>query len=276
MPRPHGLYIHGEGRSSGLLLQRCLEAERHLQIESAIARQSGERAARNGIRLTKQRRAQIADRRGQIHVVEDVPRRNAERQVIAMVRAAGVRAAHAAPTPTWPTASPVAAGAAAKGSAGAGARDIRAWFLCLFAEAETLTNAQVQREPAGARQGIHGHKSLARLRNQVKRPESIGNHVRWDGSARSKRWTIVKYGIAINILSGRQRERDSRACNQERAETECIRQADRTADKNSMPYVERCAPVIETDIVEGRRKTPCTRSIAIGVVERVVAKERKF
>src|SRR5258708_3684303 len=184
-----------------------------------------------------------------------------------MVRAASVRTAHAAPTPTWPTASPVAARATAKGSASTGAPDIRAWFLCLLAEAETFANAQVQREPARTRQEIHGHKSLAWLRNQVKRSESVGYHVRWNGFARGKRRAIVKYGIAINILSGRQRERDSRACNQERAETECIRQADRTADENSMPYIERCASVIETDIVEGRRKTPGPRSIAIGVVE---------
>src|SRR5258708_3929856 len=95
MPRPYARYSHGEGGSSGLLLKRCLEAERHLQIKSAIAGQSGERAARNRIRLTEERRTQIADRRGQIDVIKYVPRRNAERQVIAMVRAAAVRTAHA-------------------------------------------------------------------------------------------------------------------------------------------------------------------------------------
>ena len=67
--------------SSGNLL----EGETQLQIDPSVCRVAGEEAADQGVGTAEQRGFEVADRRGQVDIIEKVPHRNAERQVIPMV-----------------------------------------------------------------------------------------------------------------------------------------------------------------------------------------------
>ena len=51
----------------------ALETERQLKINAAICRRGRERTAGRGIGLAKERRTQVTDRWGQVHIVQDVP-----------------------------------------------------------------------------------------------------------------------------------------------------------------------------------------------------------
>src|SRR5260370_21639953 len=63
-----------------------------------MRRRRGVRPAGKTVGLTKERRTQIADRLGEIDVVENVSRGNAERQIVTIVACAAIHAAVAPKT----------------------------------------------------------------------------------------------------------------------------------------------------------------------------------
>ena len=250
------------------LLQR-LEAERYLQVDPAIRSGRGVRTTREVIGLAEERRTQIADGRGKIDVIENVSRRNAERQIVAAIAgwaiesaatahtAATAAAATAAARPTWPTAE------RASGSGAARSGIHRFFFL---PEPECFAEAQVQRKPARTRQGIDGYKNFPRLRNEVERTIFVRHHVLRVGLRRRKRRPVVEDGITIQVLPRRDVKGDAGLRNEKWIQTKIVGQRHGTAKKNAVAHVKRSAPIIETDVVVKGRKSSGAGGVAVRVV----------
>ena len=62
-----------------------LEIEGYLQIDPAIGRRRRVRSAGKPVGLAEERRTQVADRSGEIDVIENVSGVNAERQIVPVV-----------------------------------------------------------------------------------------------------------------------------------------------------------------------------------------------
>ncbi len=73
-----------------------LEREGHLKIKPAIGCGIAVRSAREAVGFTKERRPEIPDGRGQVHVVENVSRVHRERHSVAAIRCPSIRTAAAA------------------------------------------------------------------------------------------------------------------------------------------------------------------------------------
>src|SRR6267143_4221035 len=149
-----------------------LEAERHLQVDAPVCGGRGVRAARKAIGLAEERRTQIADGRGKVHVIENIPRRNAERQIVTVVvrhdvhsATAAAGAVTAAPAPA--TGSARASGATTKRAAGSGAARAGVQRFFFLAEAEGFAETQVERKAARTGQRIDGSKAFIGQRNEI-------------------------------------------------------------------------------------------------------------
>ena len=88
---------------------------------AATATSARSKSASQAVGLSKQRRAQVADGQREIDVVENISRRHAERQIVAVIGAAGIgspAATSSAAKATTASASPArSTRAAAKSSA---------------------------------------------------------------------------------------------------------------------------------------------------------------
>src|SRR6266436_3611339 len=76
--------------------RRFLERELNLQIDAAVRAGGRKGPSSQGIRLTKERRADNAAGRGEVHHVQNVARRDAERQIVTAIGAASHSAKRAA------------------------------------------------------------------------------------------------------------------------------------------------------------------------------------
>src|SRR5437870_464973 len=90
--------VAGEGMTTPQeFLTFLLEREPHHQVEAAVRRLAREKASGNRIRLSKNGRSEVADRRREVHEVKDVVGHQAELEVVSPV---GGLAAPKAPAAT--------------------------------------------------------------------------------------------------------------------------------------------------------------------------------
>ncbi len=64
---------------------RLLKVEQALQINQAVGRRRGKRSANQAVGFAEQRRTEIANGIGHIHVIENVSRVDAKRQIVAII-----------------------------------------------------------------------------------------------------------------------------------------------------------------------------------------------
>jgi hypothetical protein len=156
----------------GLRTARGLKTQPHLEIDSAIGGARGEEPSGKGVGFSKDGRSEAAHRRRVIHIVEDVPRGNAEGEIepsigahAAVKHTAGV--AHAA-QPSAAQAPSVMPAATAPGAPA----------LHFLAEAEGFTEAQVGGELAEAGPVVGRDDGLARDGHGIKPSPGRADHVR--------------------------------------------------------------------------------------------------
>src|SRR5204863_9257942 len=88
---PKSVSVFSSPPQAGILAD--LEVERYLQVDAAIGRRRRVRSPSKTVGPAEQSRTQVADRSGDIDLVEPIPGRDAERQVVTdLVRAASFHA----------------------------------------------------------------------------------------------------------------------------------------------------------------------------------------
>src|SRR5258708_35034809 len=217
------------------------------------------------VRLTKNGRAQIADRRAHIHIIEYISPDDADGQRIAAIRCASVRsaaAASAAPRTTGPASKRSAAHTAAPSAATGSAFDRGAKSKC-------FTNTQVHGKPPRPFTEIDGDRRSAWRRVRVKASEF--RLVR--RSASRKSWSRVEQIVLERICSGGDVERNSRACNHKRAQAETSWQANCSAQEKPVATVQTRAPILLLQIQRARPQTVYARSVAARGIVSVIAEE---
>jgi len=108
-----------------------LKAKRYLQVDTPV-RTGRAVTARKAVGLAEERRTQIADRCVEVHVIKNIPCRNAERQIVAVV---GCSAVHSATAAAAETTAPAPAATAALASLARLTLAGRAVRRCLAARA---------------------------------------------------------------------------------------------------------------------------------------------
>src|SRR5260370_7978526 len=113
----------------------------------------------------------MADRRVYIDVMENVPRGNADCQIVTViVRPAAVHAAAAAKASAARASISRASGPASKRSSSTGSAGPSVRWLGFLAETECLAEPKIQSETPRAFREVTGHTSLSGLRCQVTTP----------------------------------------------------------------------------------------------------------
>src|SRR5271163_16534 len=246
-----------------------LEAEEHLQIKAAVGRGGRIRAPSQAISEAENRRRDDADGCGNVYVVEEILRGDAERQTIfAVGRVARTEAA------AWSSATATAASWTATEGAAAGSAQARirgAFFL--GTETEGFADAEVEAEASGAGAEVIRDEDVSRLRRDVETAQPGRNQIGWRARAATgpKRGPVVEYRIVVIVLTGRDVVRDTRTGNNKRAQTESIGQADGATEEQAIAYVVRSAAIILLDIVRVGSERIRAGSVGVGVIEHVVA-----
>src|SRR5205085_7670079 len=168
-------------------------------------------------RLAEERRAEVADGRAEVRVVQKVLRVDREGQVVAVLRrvaSAEPLAAAPAATPASPVTPPSAAAAATAAATTAGSRRCAA-PPGHFAEAEGLTQAHVDREEGGPHPVVARDDLLAGLRVEVERAEGRDAHARTrevcgEGGALRKQCVAVDVAPDGDVEGAARHGRDER------------------------------------------------------------------
>src|SRR5260370_22507042 len=137
-----------------------LKTECHLQIDPPIRSRLRKGPGGKSIRKAEKRRAQVAYRSIQVHVVKDVPRRHRKRQGVAMIRKIAVRSSGAASAKAAAL-SRRSAGPAPERAAGAwAATDARVCRFRFFSKTKRLAQPEIQSKFSRSGQKIDRHDFL--------------------------------------------------------------------------------------------------------------------
>src|ERR1700722_17041574 len=246
----------------------------------------GEKATCQLIRFSKERRisgairgsAQSSIRRRQVHNVEDVVCKRAQRNAVAAVdpRSLVVRTA-AGSSQTHPRHSVPASTTSTRPTTAAPSDGSFAFFH-LGSNAKALGYAQIHRKLNRTVSIINRNQmrpsrgSRADIKISVLRGIDGG----WIGKRGGKCRAIIKERIAINILAQLDIERRPRGRAGKRADPETERR--RVIGKRKPPIadVEELPPVILHDVVLIRRMIAGTTRVAIGLAVNIKPGKRKF
>lgn len=262
-----------------ILLAGWLECELQLQVDPPVSRRRRIRLPRKRICFAKKWRAQVSNGGPEVHIVKQVPRVHAERQIVSVVRrtssaehpSASVASTASAVRSRTMTGSAEGWTAAASASRAPGCR------FFLLSKSKRLAQPQIKCEASRPRRIVDGNDSLPRLRKRIEATECSLNHARLPcGTARAKRGARIELRIAKDILASRNVEWDPRANNHKRAQAEAVRRSNRAAEENAMSNVERGPTVIRADVPWNGRYVPCSASVAVRITQRVVAEEGKI
>ena len=147
-----------------------LERKRHLQIDAPVRGRRRIGLASKSIGLSEQRRTQIANWRRQIHIIENISCRSADRQIVALVSGRSVRT-------SWPSATTAAAtwtsGATTKRAASSRAARASAATRSLdfFSKSKGFAHSQIQRKAPGPCGVIDRNQRRARRRIGIEATE---------------------------------------------------------------------------------------------------------
>src|SRR5579859_1225868 len=254
-----------------------LEAECDLQIEAAIKGARTEGPARERVALSKNRRADHADRIARVHVVKNISAGHGKREAVFL---AGTVSAKAATPARSAAAAARATRSATKGSAAQSAARGRARGFRFFAESDGFAQAQIKSESSRPRGAIDGDERVrarfVAFETGVLRNAPFGLRGRERLRESAKRWPVVENGIFVRILAAGDVEGRTRTRNHEGTEPELFRQGNAAAEKDAVANIKRGAAVILRDVELIGGKTSGAGGIAVGVIQGVVAEEGNF
>src|ERR1039458_9176593 len=145
--------------------------------------------------------------------------------------------------------------------------------LRLFAQLESLGQAEVQRYQAGADTVIPRNDRLAGRWCEVEGAKGSPD----DGRAAKVRrdgGPIRENGVAVQVATDRDVERTGRGCDKQGAKPQAPTEGERAAELDAMANIESGAAILRTEIVRigGKRSGPI--GVAVRFSERVRAVER--